>query len=281
MNYRHAFHAGNHADILKHMALLLILEHLRRKETAFAVLDTHAGSGAYDLTGEIAQRSPEWRGGIGRLWDWKEAPAALAPLLDAILRSNRGGALEIYPGSPSLIAGALRQQDRFAACELQPEEAAALRRGFQAQRSVQVHERDGWEALLALIPFPERRGLVLIDPPYEAPGELSRAARAFRDALSKFESGVFLWWRPLKQSGELDRADAEALAYTRAEALRVDLQISEPAPTGPLTASSLLIANPPHTLYETLTEAATSLGARLAAGPGARMEVRASPPRKR
>jgi 23S rRNA (adenine2030-N6)-methyltransferase len=280
MNYRHAFHAGNHADILKHAALLLILEHLKRKETAFAVLDTHAGTGSYDLSGEIARRSPEWRSGIGRLWDWKEAPTALAPLLDAIRRSNTDGALKIYPGSPALIAGALRRQDRFAACELHPEEAAALRRGFQ-QRNVQIHQRDGWEALHALIPFPERRGLVLIDPPYEVPGELSRGARAFRDALSKFERGVLLWWRPLKQSGELDRADAEALAYARAEALRVDLQIAEPAPTGPLTASSLLIANPPHTLGETLTKAAPSLSARLAAGPGARMEVRTAPLRKR
>jgi 23S rRNA (adenine2030-N6)-methyltransferase len=281
MNYRHAFHAGNHADILKHAALLLVLAHLKRKETPFAVLDTHAGRGAYDLTDAAAQRSPEWRGGINRLWNWADAPAALTPLLDAVRRFNPDGALKIYPGSPSLIAEALRPQDRLAACELQSDEAAALERRFRARRNVQIHERDGWEALMALLPFPERRGVVLIDPPYEAPDELNRASRALRDALGKFGRGIFLWWRPLKQSGALDGADAEALAYSRADALRVDLDVAEPAPTGPLTASSLLIVNPTHLLGETLAQAAAPLSAELASGPGARMDVRALPADKR
>ena len=281
MNYRHAFHAGNHADILKHATLLLVLAHLKRKETPFAVLDAHAGRGDYDLTDEAAQRSPEWRNGIGRLWNWTDAPAALAPLLDAVRRFNPDGALKIYPGSPSLIADALREQDRLAACELQGEEAAALKSCFRARRNVQIYRRDGWEALVALLPFSERRGLVLIDPPYEAPDELNRAARAMRGALTKFERGIFLWWRPLKQSGALDRADAEALAHSRAQALRVDLHIAEPAPTGPLTASSLLIVNPPYALGEVLTQAVQPVSAKLASGPGAQMEVRTLLPGRR
>jgi 23S rRNA (adenine2030-N6)-methyltransferase len=266
MNYRHAFHAGNHADIVKHVALIACLEHLSRKETPFAVLDTHAGPGLYDLAGEEALRSPEWRGGAARLWDWPEAPAAAAPLVAALRAANADGALRFYPGSPLLIAGALRGADRLIACELHPEDCNALKARFRGAANVQTHSRDGWEALTGLLPFEEKRGLVLIDPPYEAPGELERAARALGPALARFANGIFLWWRPLKSVSALKRADAEAIAQGVKRMLRADLWIDAPEREGRLTGSSLLIVNPPFGLEVKLREALPALAARMAAG---------------
>ena len=159
MNYRHAFHAGNHADVLKHAVLLFCLEALKRKPTPFAVLDTHAGRGIYDLSGTEAGRSPEWRDGVARLWDWPETPPLITHYLAAIRRFNAEGDLRIYPGSPALVATNLRESDALMASELHPEDHAALRRALPRQGNVQVHERDGWEALGALLPPAQRRGV--------------------------------------------------------------------------------------------------------------------------
>ncbi|MGE0047303.1 MAG: 23S rRNA (adenine(2030)-N(6))-methyltransferase RlmJ [Hyphomonadaceae bacterium] len=271
MNYRHAFHAGNHADVLKHAILLACLDHLKKKPAPFGVLDTHAGGGSYNLESDEAQRSPEWRDGIAKLWDWENAPEPFAALFEAVRRFNPAGALKTYPGSPTLIAEALREGDRLAACELHSEEAADLKRAFARRAGVQIHRRDGWEALDALLPFPERRGLVLIDPPYEAEGELVRAARAVREVHRKAQTATILWWRPLKDERELTRADAEALSGGRAEALRVDLELAPPARDGRLTASSVLIIHPPFMLAAALIAAAPALEARLS--PDARIKV--------
>jgi 23S rRNA (adenine2030-N6)-methyltransferase len=275
VNYRHAFHAGNHADVIKHAVLALILRRLTEKPTPFAVLDTHAGAGAYDLESEAARRSPEWRDGVGRLWDWAQAPAALAPYLHAVRAANPGGTLRAYPGSPALIAAALRPGDRCAACEKHPEEAVKLRTWARSRPGLQVHERDGWEAVSALTPFPERRGLVLIDPPYEQPDELARGVDALRRGLARFGHGMFLWWRPLKDAASLDAADREIAA----PALRVDLGVAAPMREGPLTASSLLVINPPFGLEHALREALPALAPRLATGPGAfwRLDAGARP----
>lgn len=265
MNYRHAFHVGNHADVLKHLTLLLILDRLKQKDSPFAVLDTHAGRGVYDLEDDAAQRSPEWRGGIERIWDWADAPAPIARYRAAIAAANADGALRVYPGSPALAANALRGQDRLAACELHAEEAEALRAALGRRANVQVHARDGYEALGALLPPPERRGLVLIDPPYEAPDELARSADALKQALRRFGHGVFLWWRPLKDAAALDAADAEI----GGPKLRADLAVSAPQLTGKLTASSLLVINPPYEIDAALAQALPALAAKLAIGPGA------------
>lgn len=269
MNYRHGFHAGNHADVLKHLALVLILARLRAKETPFAVLDTHAGRGGYELDDDAAQRSPEWRDGIGRLWDWAQAPAEAAPYLAAVRAFNGGGALTRYPGSPALIAQALRAQDRVMACELNPEEARALKQCFAGQANVQAHQRDAWEAVTALTPFPERRGLVLIDPPYEREGELEAGAAAMKRIEARFGHGVALWWRPLKDAAALAAADAEITGPV----LRADLAVAAPEKTGKLTASSVLVRNPPFGLEAALRAALPALSARLARGPGAGWRV--------
>ena len=265
MNYRHAFHAGNHADVLKHLVLIVCLDALKRKPAPFAVLDTHAGRGAYDLLCDEALRSPEWQDGIARLWDWSGAPAPVARFLDAIRAFNGDGTLRTYPGSPALIAAALRENDVLDACELHPEDARTLRKTLRTP-NVRVHERDGWEALSALLPPEQRRGLLLIDPPYEELGELERGARALGEPLKRFAHGVYLWWRPLKSESALAAADAEVKAQGAREILRADLWVDTPQPQGRLNGSSMLVINPPFGLRETLQEALPALASRLAAG---------------
>lgn len=262
MNYRHAFHAGNHADVLKHVVLLYCLTHLQRKDTPFAALDTHAGVGLYDLAGEEAARSPEWRDGIAKLWDWADAPAPVAAYLQAVRAFNDDGALRTYPGSPALIARTLRPQDRLAACELHPDDAATLKRRVGGVANVQIHERDGWQAMSALLPFPERRGLVLIDPAYEAPDEMARSVEALKAALKRFGHATYLWWRPLKHAHLFDRADSELTVPH----LRADLWIDDAARNAKLVGSSMLIINPPLGLDDALREALPALAAKLSLG---------------
>ncbi|GIK47396.1 MAG: ribosomal RNA large subunit methyltransferase J [Alphaproteobacteria bacterium] len=275
MNYRHAFHVGNHADVLKHAVLLFCLEALRRKPAPFAVLDTHAGRGLYDLGGAEAERSPEWRDGIGRIWDWPAPPPLVARYLAAVRGFNQDGALRVYPGSPALATTQLREQDVLMACELHPEEHAALRRALPRQPNVQVHARDGWEALGALSPPPQRRGLVAIDPPYEAPDELAKAARAMGRALKRFGHGAYLWWRPLKSESALAAADDEARAQGAKDTLRADLWVDRPQAEGRLVGSSVLLINPPYGLEEELRDALPFLAEALTKGrPGWRLEQR-------
>lgn len=275
MNYRHAFHVGNHADVLKHAVLLFCLEALRRKPAPFAVLDTHAGRGLYDLGGAEAERSPEWRDGIGRIWDWPAPPPLVARYLAAVRGFNQDGALRVYPGSPALATTQLREQDVLMACELHPEEHAALRRALPRQPNVQVHARDGWEALGALSPPPQRRGLVVIDPPYEAPDELAKAARALGPALKRFGHGAYLLWRPLKSESALAAADDEARAQGAKDTLRADLWVDRPQAEGRLVGSSVLLINPPYGLEEELRDALPFLAEALTKGrPGWRLEQR-------
>jgi 23S rRNA (adenine2030-N6)-methyltransferase len=264
MNYRHAFHAGNHADVTKHTTLCLVLAAMLRKPAPLAVIDTHAGAGMYDLEGEAAQRSPEWQAGIGRLTDWAQAPDALRPYLDLVAAAGPGR----YPGSPWIAAQMLRPQDRLVACELHGPTCAELRatmEGFPAQ----IHQRDGYQALIALTPPAEPRGLALIDPPFERPDDLTRGAQTLMVALKHWRHGVFVWWRPLKTAAILDRADAEiAQATAGIEQLRVDLAVAAPRQEGKLVASSLLVLNPPFGLSNTLSPLIATLAERLAIGAG-------------
>jgi 23S rRNA (adenine2030-N6)-methyltransferase len=266
VNYRHAFHAGNHADVLKHVVLLYCLDAQKRKEAPFGVLDTHAGRGRYDLFSAEAMRSPEWQHGIGELWDWAGAPALVTRLLDAIKAQNPDGALRDYPGSPALIAAALRDGDTLDACELHPEEYAELCRNLSGKSNARVHARDGWEALTALLPPKQKRGLVLIDPPYETPGEIAATAQALDPALKRFGHGVYLWWRPLKNEGEIARADAKVLAHGAAKTLRADLWVDTPSREGRLTASSVFLINPPFGLEGALRETLPFLAQKLSRG---------------
>lgn len=237
MNYRHAFHAANFADIAKHLALVSVLLHLRRKEAAFAAIDTHAGRGAYDLQSEEARKTGEAAEGIARLRHLSGGPSALATYLELA----RG---TLYPGSPLLMAKLLRPQDRLVAVEKHPDDVAALAQTLKPFRKARVEHGDGYARLTALLPPPERRGVVLIDPPYEAEDDFLAAARAVTAAHRRFANGIYLIWFPVKSAAEADGFCGEVLACGPAKALRIDFTKRGVA-EGRLSTAGLLVINPP------------------------------------
>lgn len=251
MNYSHAFHAGNHADVLKHIILSRLIEYLKKKDAAFRVIDTHAGIGSYDLTGEIAKRSPEWKDGIGRLLSAtlpQKATPLVAPYLDVIRAMNPGDRIETYPGSPLLARRLFRTQDRLSALELHPEYARRLGALFEGDVQVRVIELDGWLALNAHVPPKEKRGIVLVDPPFEEKGEFDRLIDGLLKAHKKFPAGLYALWYPLKDT----RAVHDFISALRdcgiPKMLRAELSI-RPASNPPrLHGSGLILVNPPFTL---------------------------------
>lgn len=266
MNYRHAFHAGGFVDVVKHLILARILAYLALKPAAFRVIDTHAGIGRYDLESEEAQRSPEWREGIGRLIEKPLAgrAAELAkPYLDAIARENPKGGVRYYPGSPLLTRHLLREQDRLFALELHPEDQRKLAKLFAGDIQVRVTEIDGWLALGAYLPPKERRGLVLIDPPFEERGEFSRLAEGLAVAHRKWATGIYALWYPLKDRRQVNGfiADIKASGITRV--LRAELTVRKPQ-DGELFGTGMLIVNPPFTLEDELKVLLPPLAERLA-----------------
>jgi 23S rRNA (adenine2030-N6)-methyltransferase len=266
MNYRHAFHAGNFADVVKHAVLCRVLLHLRAKPAAFRVLDTHAGAGVYDLAGPEASRSAEWRHGIARL---RQAPVAaevgalLAPYLAVVAAHNADGRLTNYPGSPALVRAWLRAQDRLVACELEPRAAAALAQNVRG-RNVRVVAIDGWTALTAYVPPKERRGLVLIDPPFEQPGEFARLADRLAAAYRKWATGLYLLWYPIKDRHECENFARRLAGSGIGKILRAELTIDDRADR--LAGAGLVLVNPPWTLEGELALLLTALAAILAPG---------------
>jgi 23S rRNA (adenine2030-N6)-methyltransferase len=255
MNYRHAFHAGNFADVVKHAILSRLVVHLRKKDSAFRVIDTHSGAGLYDLTGPEAVRSPEWRDGIGRLLDATVDSAALPLLtdyLEAVRAINPPGKIIRYPGSPLLVRSWLRRADRLVACELEPSAAKALAQNLHGDRRVKAVAIDGWTALSAYIPPKERRGLVLIDPPYEQPDEFSRLAAALSEALDKWPTGIFFAWYPIKDASQTVALLRDLRAHKMTNMLRAEFTLSSSSDVTKLRGSGQLIVNPPWTLEQDL-----------------------------
>jgi len=217
MNYRHGYHAGNFADVVKHIALVRILLHLRRKDAPFAVVDSHAGRGLYDLAGEQAGKTGEAKGGIARLMDMAgDLPESLAAYL-ALVKGSGG-----YPGSPLIAAKLLRPQDRLTAIEKHPEEAALLKQALAPFRNATVEQADGYARAAKLLPPPARRGLVLMDPPFEAAEEFAALAQAARTAHRKFATGLYLLWYPVKSAGDADRFLGEVIGGGADKAVRLD-----------------------------------------------------------
>ncbi len=251
MNYRHAYHAGNFADCTKHALLVWLLRALARKPAPFCVLDTHAGAGCYDLAG-AAERTGEWRAGIARLLH--DPPAPMADYVSVVERSlspgQRAGERTgqwSYPGSPAICRALLRPDDRLVCCELHPDDAAELRRGFAGDPQVAVHARDGWAALGALLPpAGARRGLVLLDPPYEAVGEHARVANALAAVGRRFPNGIVAAWYPIKHRAPV-RALHEAvrLAGVR-DVVAAELWLREPTDPARLNGNGLLVRHPPY-----------------------------------
>lgn len=256
MNYRHAFHAGNFADVHKHVTLLALIESLQRKDTPFVVLETHAGAGIYDLRGGEASRTGEWSEGIGRVFAESRAPAPVRAYLSQVRSLNPGGVLRLYPGSPALGAAALRPQDRMVLCELEPSANAALREALKGQKGIAVHQRDGWEALGGLLPPREaKRGMVLIDPPFEAANELDRMAEALIAAHRRWPQGVLAAWYPIKDHPPIDRFIRKLRRAGLPDLLVSELCIHPPITGTRLNGSGMVIVNAPWKLDETLREA--------------------------
>ncbi len=248
MNYRHAFHAGNFADVFKHVILARILTHLREKTAPFRVIDTHAGEGLYDLAGAEASRTGEWRDGIGRLAGGElpaDAAALMAAYFSALHACNRPGELRYYPGSPVLARHLLRPQDRLVACELEPRAAAALSRQLRASAAAKVVRIDGWIALNAYVPAKERRGLVIVDPAFEQPNDLIRLAEGVAAAYRKWPTGIYLLWYPIKGHDERDRVIKMLRRAGLQKWLRAEFAVAAPRPAAQLNACGVIVVNPP------------------------------------
>jgi 23S rRNA (adenine2030-N6)-methyltransferase len=238
MNYRHAFHAGNFADCFKHALLLVLIRAMQRKEKPFLAIDTHAGCGRYDLSSDAAERTGEWRHGIGKLLEAR--PAALADYLACVER------LGLYPGSPAILQSVLRPGDRLVACELHGQDAQALKAEFLGVRNVAVHARDGYGALRAFLPPPEKRCLVLIDPPFEQPDEFDVLITTLEAAWKKFKTGVYAVWYPIKHLAPV-RNFFEGLKRTPIrDVIAAEFLLRAPVHPARLNGCGLLIVNPPY-----------------------------------
>jgi 23S rRNA (adenine2030-N6)-methyltransferase len=267
MNYKHIYHAGNFADVAKHVGLLFCLEALKRKEAPFFALDSHAGRGQYELQSAEAQKSGEAERGIQRLIATSIGEESLAGYFAAI-RARRGKRLNTYPGSPGLIAGALRPQDRALLVELMPAEARAATREISSLGRLRTQIDDGYAALKAFLPPEERRGLVLIDPPYESMDELKAMLQAFADAYRRWPTGIYLLWYPIRS------ATQRTLVHARFETLKIpkmlfaDLAIHPDDAGLGLAGSGLIIVNPPFGTDQHLLDAYGAIHRSIAA-PGA------------
>ncbi len=257
MNYRHAFHAGSFADVFKHAVLSRVLIYLTRKETPLRFIDTHAGPGRYDLKSAEAARSPEWRDGVARVLTARPPPPIaqlMGPYLSAVGPHDSEGRPASYPGSPAIAQALLRAQDRIALCEANAEERIKLIAALGRDGRLSIVGTDGYVALNAYLPPKERRGVVLIDPPFETPDEAGDVERALAGTIRKWPTGTYVAWRPVREHEADARFLNSVAALGAPNILRLELDVG-PGPVGahgqePLARAGLLIVNPPHTLIE-------------------------------
>jgi len=282
-SYRHAFHAGNHADVLKHAIFVHVLDHLNRKPAPYWVVDTHAGAGIYDLTSDWAATNGEFIDGLDRLLGPQAKPALIERYLEEVQHFNPDGVANFYPGSPWLALRALRDRDRLRLFEMHPSEVEVLKRNLtqqdrRAMRQTTVYESDGFNGLKALLPPPTRRGVVIIDPSYEDKADYRKTLQTINDGLKRFATGCYAVWYPLvqrRESQELARA-LERLAGV--EWLHATLTVHKPAADGfGLHGSGMFIINPPYTLHDALQSALPWLAEKLAQDDRAGYALKRSP----
>jgi 23S rRNA (adenine2030-N6)-methyltransferase len=276
MNYRHAYHAGNFADVLKHAVLALVIEHLKLKPAPFRVIDTHAGIGAYDLSAEEALKTGEWREGIGRVMGAQFSAAAaeaLAPYLAVVRRLNASGEIARYPGSPLLARELIRPGDTLVVNELHAEDQCELAQLFARDRQVKVMALDGWTALKSLLPPKERRGVALIDPAFEEAGELDRLVQGLAEATQRFATGTYLLWYPIKDARPVAAFRRAIAGLQLDKVIAVELLIHGTEDAERLNGCGLVIVNAPFTLQPKLTALLPELARVLAQGPGARFSI--------
>jgi 23S rRNA (adenine2030-N6)-methyltransferase len=285
MNYQHAFHAGNFADMHKHVVLSRILDYLRQKPSAFRVIDTHAGSGRYDLFGPEADRAQEWRDGIGRVFgairtntyeqkvvQKDAAHALLAPYLDLIASLNPGGDLRFYPGSPLIALALMRRQDRLIACELEPRAAALLKAVLKSEARAKVLALDGWMALNANVPPKERRGVAIVDPPYEEKADFTRLSAVFAEAYRKWPTGIYVLWYPIKEREAPDALARRLRKLAIPKILRCEMMLGAPRTDAGLVGSGLIVVNPPHVLEREMRSVLPALANLLLPGAAHRLD---------
>ncbi|WP_286976114.1 23S rRNA (adenine(2030)-N(6))-methyltransferase RlmJ [Pseudomonas sp.] len=264
MNYRHAFHAGNHADVLKHLVLSRLLLLLSRKEAPYAYLDTHAGLGLYDLTADQATRTGEWRDGIGRLWEADDLPAAFNEYFGVLRAMNPDGQLRYYPGSPELARQLSREQDRLQFNEKHPEDGRLLKENMAHDRRTAVHLGEGWYVPRALLPTQEKRMVMLIDPPFEQADELERCVESLNDAIGRMRQAIVAIWYPIKDERQLRRFYNDLSKSNAPKLLRAELFVHPGDDAQRLNGSGLVISNPPWGLEDELRQVLPWLAKRLA-----------------
>lgn len=277
MNYRHVYHAGNFADVVKHVVLCLVLERMKAKDKPFRIIDTHAGVGFYALNHGPAEKTGEWREGIGRLFGPTAAaiPAAvataLAPYLDLVKAENvaAGGQLTRYPGSPLIARRLMRPGDQLVVNELHADDRQRLDELFGRDRQVKVLGLDGWNALKSLLPPKERRGVVLVDPPFEEPGEIVRLSAGLAEAVRRFETGTYLLWYPIKDPKPVARFHRAVAESCGRDSLIVEVMLRAPRHPEKLNGCGLVVVNPPWQLDSHLAKVLPFLAERLAQGEGA------------
>ena len=254
MNYRHAFHAGNHADVLKHLVLSRILALLAKKDAPYAYLDSHAGIGLYDLRGDQASRTGEWLDGIQRVWQADDVPALFDDYLGVIRALNPNGQLRYYPGSPEVARELSREQDRLQLNEKHPEDGQLLKANMKYDRRVAVHLGEGWYVPRALLPTREKRALLLIDPPFEQVDEMERCAQSLSEAISRMRQAVVAIWYPIKDLRQLNRFYRDLQKSKVPKLLRVELYVHPTDEAARLNGSGLVISNPPWGLEDELKQ---------------------------
>ena len=275
LSYRHAFHAGNHADVLKHFIEVQLLRYLAQKDKPFWYIDTHAGAGCYALDSGYATQNAEYESGIARLWDRSDLPAPLLDYIALVKRINPDGTLKLYPGSPLIAQTLLREQDRLRLFELHPTDHEILQENFAADsRRVLIQKADGFGALKALLPPPPRRALVLIDPPYEEKQDYQRVVSALQEGLKRFANGVYAVWYPQLQRAEARQLPQQLKHLEVKSWLHVALSVQTPSDEGfGMHGSGMFILNPPWTLHSELKQVMPYLAKVLGQDGGAEFEL--------
>ena len=271
--YRHAFHAGNHADVLKHCVLQQILMYMNQKDKPYWVIDTHAGAGMYSLTSDYANTKSEYLDGVARLWDCDDLPPVLREYMNLIQLCNNKGDWSLYPGSPEVIRRTIRADDRMRLFELHPTDFDILQENFERDRQAKLFKSDGFASLKALLPPPTRRAVIFMDPPYEIKTDYLKVVDALEEGLARFAEGVYVVWYPILTRGDHVRM-LESLRKLSDKTLNIAMTVQEPDEKGfGMLGSGLFVINPPWTLKTTMEAVMPYLIEKLAQYPGASYEI--------
>ena len=271
--YRHAFHAGNHADVLKHCVLQQILLYMNQKDKPYWVIDTHAGAGMYSLASDYANTKSEYLDGVARLWECDDLPEVLNEYMNLIQLCNNKGDWTLYPGSPEVIRRTIRADDRMRLFELHPTDFEILEENFERDRQAKLFKSDGFASLKALLPPPTRRAVIFMDPPYEIKSDYPKVVDALQEGLSRFAEGVYVVWYPILTRGDHIRM-IESLRKLSEKTLNIAMTVQEPDEKGfGMLGSGLFVINPPWTLKDTMQDIMPYLVEKLAQYPGASYDI--------